>query len=101
MDDGKVGSIGEDEFPLFVKRYCRADDGTDHKEASDTFDLFFRIEDIADWLTLVDNPDSSGCRFAIRTACGNSLEITLHDWRTQNQWSSDEGVLTAGKLDAQ
>ena len=92
------GSVAAPEFPIFVKRSRRADYGTDHTRAGVSFDLFFRLEDTAAGLTLVDNPDSSGRGFAIRTARGNSLEITLHDGRTQNRWSSDEGVLTAGKL---
>ncbi|MCX6611555.1 MAG: hypothetical protein NTW74_11980 [Acidobacteria bacterium] len=92
------GSVAAPEFPIFVKRSRRADYGTDHTRAGVSFDLFFRLEDTAAGLTLVDNPDSAGRGFAIRTARGNSLEITLHDGRTQNRWSSDEGVLTAGKL---
>jgi len=98
VDDGKVASVAAPEFPLFVKRSRRADYGTDHTRAGVSFDLFFRLENTAAGLTLVDNPDSGGRGFAIRTARGNSLEITVHDGRTQNRWSSDEGVLTAGKL---
>ncbi len=98
VDDSKLKSVAAPEFPLFVKRSRRADYGTDHTRSGVSFDLFFRLENTAAGLTLVDNPDSGGRGFAIRTARGNSLEITLHDGRTQNRWSSDEGVLTAGKL---
>jgi hypothetical protein len=98
VNDAKVGTVAAPEFPMFVKRSRRADYGTDHTRTGVSFDLFFRLDDTAAGLTLVDNPDSGGRGFAIRTARGNSLEITLHDGRTQNRWSSDEGVLTAGKL---
>lgn len=98
LTDAKAGSVAAPEFPVFVKRSRRADYGTDHTRAGVSFDLFFSLDDTSAGQTLVDNPDSGGRGFAIRTARGNSLEITLHDGRTQSRWSSDEGVLVAGKL---
>jgi hypothetical protein len=80
-------------LPIFVQRSKRADYGTDHMRAGFTLDLWLKSS--AEQI-LLDNrtPDGRGLR--LQAAPNGAFQISLNDGRTQNEWTSDPGMLEVG-----
>lgn len=60
-------------------------------------DLWLNLETLASGQTLLDSRDSDGKGLHLATDANGSLRLTLNDSRTECAWSSDQGLLTAGK----
>jgi hypothetical protein len=93
--DAKTGSSSVDApaLPLFVQRSKRADYGTDDTRAGFTLDLW--LNSSADQ-TLLDNRTADGRGFLLQSAPNGTLQISIDDGRTQNEWRSDPGMLESG-----
>ena len=93
--NAKTGSSSVDApaLPLFVQRSKRADYGTDDTRAGFTLDLW--LTSSADQ-TLLDNRTADGRGFLLQSAPNGTLQISLNDGRTQNDWTSDPGMLESG-----
>ncbi len=62
-----------------------------------TLDLRIHLETLAPGQTLLDSRDSDGRGLLVATDADAALRITLNDSRTECAWSSDQGLLSAGK----
>jgi len=62
-----------------------------------SIDLWITLDAPTTGQTLVDSRDESGRGVLVSAAAKGALQITLNDGRTECAWSSDQGLLTAGK----
>lgn len=85
------------ELPAFLRRSTRPDYGAEDLRAGITLDLVVRFASLEPGRTLVDNLSPDGKGFALRTAAGGALELSLSDGRTESRWRSEGGWLRAGR----
>ena len=62
-----------------------------------SLDLWLTLESLTPGQALLDSRDGEGKGLLVATADNGSLRIALSDGRTEAAWSSDCGVLQAGK----
>ena len=86
-------SVDAPPLPLFVQRSKRADYGTDDTRAGFTLDLWLKSSTEQ---TLLDNRTTDGRGLLLQAAPNGTLQISLNDGRTQNEWASDPGMLGGG-----
>ena len=86
-------------LPAFNQRDTKSDDqhGKDLR-AGFSLDLWLKLDAITPGQPLLDSRDSEGKGILVSTAENGSLRITLNDGRTGATWSSDQDLLTIGKL---
>jgi hypothetical protein len=81
-------------LPVFYKRDPqRMDGGGMILRNGFTVDISFNLNDLAEGQVLVDARDPSGKGWYLRISNKKTLEILLHDGRTQSVWDCDEGML--------
>lgn len=85
-------------LPQFYQRSRRADHGKEDLRAGFTLDLWVRVESAAPGQVLLDNRTPDGKGFALTTAAGGAVELTMNDGRTESRWASDPGTVQPGKL---
>jgi hypothetical protein len=85
-------------FPLFAQRSRRPDYGTDDLRTGFSVEMLVKLKSTASGQVLVENRTADGRGFALQTGGEGALEIVLNDGRTENRWSSDAGMLEAGKV---
>ena len=100
-----LGGAALPALPAFLTRSnTRADHGAEDLRQGFTVDLWLRLESLAAGQGLacgqivLDNRTPSGQGFCLQTTARGTLEIVLHDGRTENRWDTDPGVLQAGAL---
>jgi hypothetical protein len=80
-----------------VRDATRADYGGADLRAGFSLDLWLAMDSVASGRVLLDNRDTQGRGFVLRTAEGGTLRIALHDGRTESAWESDAGTLRPGR----
>lgn len=87
------------DLPAFLQRdNTRADYGTQDLRQGFTLELWVRFHSLEPGQVLLDNRMDNGQGFCLQTAPRGTLEIVLHDGRTENRWTSDPGRLAEGPL---
>lgn len=85
-------------LPLFLQRdNNRPDHGTKDLRTGISLDAWLQLDSLAPGQVLLDNRTPAGKGFALATAEGGALRLTLHDGRQESTWTSDPGTITAGK----
>jgi hypothetical protein len=87
------------ELPAFHERSRRADHGKQDLRTGFTLSIWIRLDSLAPGQLLLDNRTPEGRGFALQTANQGAVELILNDGRTESRWTSDPGVLAAGRLD--
>lgn len=87
------------ELPAFHERSRRADHGKQDLRTGFTLGIWIRLDSLAPGQLLLDNRTPEGRGFALQTANQGAVELILNDGRTESRWTSDPGVLAAGRLD--
>jgi hypothetical protein len=90
-------SVRAPALPAFLRRSTRMDYGREDLRAGFSVDLWVRFASLAPGQILIDNRNSDGRGFALRTAENGAVEIVLNDATTENRWSSDPGTIMAGQ----
>jgi hypothetical protein len=86
-------------LPAFTQRdSTRADYGTKDLRAGFTVDLWLRLNTLDAGQTVLDNRTPSGRGFALQTTSRGTLELVLHDGRSESRWDCDPGLLHPGQL---
>ena len=62
-----------------------------------TLDLWLKLAALTPGQILLDSRDASGKGIFVSSAEDGALRVALHDGRTEAAWSSDSGLLQAGK----
>jgi hypothetical protein len=92
-------SIEMPPLPPFLQRdSARADYGTRDLRAGFSLDLWVRFDALDAGQVLLDNRSEAGIGFCLQTTTRGTVEIMLHDGRTENRWACDPGMLQIGKL---
>jgi hypothetical protein len=85
-------------LPALLERDSeRADYGTKDLRRGFSIDLWFRLDSLVAGQILVDNRSADGQGFCLQTTDRGTVEIVLHDGRTENRWDCDVGMIQAGK----
>jgi len=85
-------------LPVFSHRdYARADYGNYDTRAGFTLELWLRLDELSPGQTLLDSRGPDGKGLWLRLSERETLEIVLHDGRTENRWDCDRGALVVGK----
>ncbi len=83
------------ELPVFVRRSTkRADHGTEDLRAGFSIELWLRFDTLDEDQVVLDNRTESGQGICLRTTKRGTLEIVLHDGRSESRWACDPGLLT-------
>jgi hypothetical protein len=86
------------ELPPFLARdHAKADYGTKDLRQGFSLGLWLRLESLDAGQVLLDSRAEDGRGLRLQTAPRGTVEIALHDGRTENRWDSDPGVIKAGK----
>jgi hypothetical protein len=86
------------ELPSFTARDPqRGDYGTLDLRAGFSVELSGALGDAAPGTTLLSNRDASGRGLAVTRTADGSLELLLHDGRTECRWSADPSLLRSGQ----
>jgi hypothetical protein len=96
---GKIPSqAAMPKLPAFNRRDTKSEDqrGMDLR-AGFSFDLWLMLDTLTPGQALLDNRDAEGKGLVVATDVSGALRITLNDGRTECAWSSDQGLLSAGK----
>lgn len=89
------------ELPAFVERNTdRADFGRRLLRTGFAVDLVIVLPDLAAGRVLLDNRAPDGHGFAVQTTTRGTIEIVLHDGRTENRWDCDPDALAVGQRHA-
>jgi len=85
-------------LPALNRRDTKSEDqrGMDLR-AGFSLDLWLTLDTLTPGQALLDNRDAEGKGLVVATDVNGALRITLNDGRTECAWSSDQGLLTAGK----
>ncbi len=97
---GKIPSqTAMPKLPAFNKRDSKSEDqrGMDLR-AGFSLDIWLRFDTITPGQIVFDSRDTEGKGLLVATDDNDSLSITLNDGRTENSWSSDQNLFTAGKV---
>lgn len=62
-----------------------------------TLEVAFTLPDLTGGRMLLDNRRPDGHGFALQTTDRGTVEIVLHDGRTENRWECDPGLLASGQ----
>jgi hypothetical protein len=86
-------------LPAFTRRdRGRADHGTLDLRQGFTVEVVVRLDSLAAGQVLLDNRTANGRGFCLQTTARGTIEIVLHDGRTENRWDCDPGLLREGAL---
>jgi hypothetical protein len=80
---------------LLARDTKRLDYGTKDNRAGFTLEFRVRFRSLAAGQVLLDGRDERGQGIVVQTTARRTLELGLHDGRTENRWDCDPGVLTA------
>jgi hypothetical protein len=84
-------------LPAFVERDPeRADYGTRHTRQGFSIDLWVRLDALHGGQVLLDSRTGEGRGLCLQTTERGTVEVVLHDGRTENRWECDPGVLREG-----
>ncbi|MGI6379379.1 MAG: sialidase family protein [Anaerolineae bacterium] len=86
------------ELPPFTARDPqRGDFGTLDRRAGFSIELGGPLGHAAPGATLLSNRDAAGRGFAVIRTADSTLELILHDGRTECRWAADPGLLRPGQ----
>ncbi|MEO7648979.1 MAG: LamG-like jellyroll fold domain-containing protein [Bryobacteraceae bacterium] len=91
-------TVDAPEMPVLVRRSRRSDYGSDDLRAGFSIDMWVNLPTLAAGQMLASNRSADGRGFALQTAADGTVEIILNDGQTENRWTSDAGMLSAGKV---
>jgi hypothetical protein len=95
---GQPGTVPAPRLPAFCERdYHQKDYRKKDLRNGFTLDVRFQLGSTEGGRILLDNRDAEGCGACLLTAETGALQLILNDGQTENRWSSDPGLLTAGK----
>ncbi len=84
-------------LPVFTSRDTKsADYGTQDLRQGFSVDLWLRLDSLAAGQVVLDNRTADGRGFCLQTTARGTLEIVLHDGRSESRWDCDPGLLAAG-----
>jgi concanavalin A-like lectin/glucanase superfamily protein/BNR/Asp-box repeat protein len=96
---GKAATTPMPRLPAFHQRdNSRPDYGRKDLRAGFSVDLWLRLETVDAGQVLLDSRTETGQGLLLATAEGGALRLTLNDGREESGWSSDAGLLQAGKV---
>lgn len=84
-------------LPAFLERdHARADYGTRDRRAGFSIEVCARLDGLGPGQVLLDNRTEGGAGVCLQTTARGTLELVLHDGRTENRWDCDPGLLRPG-----
>jgi len=84
-------------LPAFTRRSSRADHGVEDLRQGFSLDLWLELETLDAGQVLLDNRTPAGQGFCLQTTPRGTIEIALHDGRTENRWETDPGLFEANR----
>ncbi|MEZ4861636.1 MAG: LamG-like jellyroll fold domain-containing protein [Caldilineaceae bacterium] len=82
-------------LPRFTQRSAtRADHGAEDLRQGVTLELWLRFHALEADQVVLDSRNEQGQGFCLRTTAQETLEVSLHDGRSESRWSCDPGLLT-------
>jgi hypothetical protein len=87
------------QLPTFVIRDQEQPDyRSRHTQTGFSIELWLSLDNPCNPRVLLDNRDAAGKGFCLQTTQRGTIEILLHDGRTENRWESDQNRLQAGMV---
>lgn len=97
-DAAMPGSCTLPALPAFTARdTTRLDYGSRDLRQGFSLDLWLRLDSLEAGQVILDNRDDEGRGFCLQTTPRQTLELILHDGRSESRWDCDPGWLEAGK----
>jgi len=84
--------------PFTERDNNRADHGTKDNRTGFSLDLWLQLDRADPGQVLLDTRTPSGKGLVLSTAADGAVRLTMNDGRTECSWTSDRGIVSAGKL---